>query len=217
MPIPPAVRAGFGSAEVRCPAGRSRRAGCRLGAAIGRSGAATEAGGRRYRRSRPRAARGATDPRRGAVRTGRGWRGGSVAVVGLGVRASMEHRGSVASTRRCQTSGVEKRRSHGQRERLCCIERSLAILTEDPPAGDASRPLTAAFSASRSPLLTPPDPVPGTDRPKILRSRSRGNAQCNRAPRTTTGGRAALRDRRAERVSSRPPVPAEPVGIRRAR
>ena len=73
MPIPPAVRAGFGSAEVRCPAGRSRRAGCRLGAAIGRSGAATEAGGRRSRRSGPRAAPGATDPRRGVVRTGRGW------------------------------------------------------------------------------------------------------------------------------------------------
>jgi hypothetical protein len=35
--------------------------------------------------------------------------------------------------------------------------------------------------------------------------------------RTTAAGRAALRDRRAERVSSRPPVPAEPVRIRRAR
>jgi hypothetical protein len=31
---------------------------------------------------------------------------------------------------------------------LCCIERSLAILAEDLPAGDASRPFRAAFSAS---------------------------------------------------------------------
>jgi hypothetical protein len=63
---------------------------------------------------------------------------------------------------------------------LCCIERSLAILTEDLPAGDAPGS-SRGPSAPPEPTADAVRPVPGTDRPKILRSRSRGNAQCNRA------------------------------------
>ncbi len=75
--------------------------------------------------------------------------------------------------------------------RLCCIERSLAILTEDLPSGGASNPFATVVGEATSPPLMPPDPVSEAGRPKILRSRSRGSAQSNSPRSTRSTGRTA--------------------------
>jgi DDE domain len=75
--------------------------------------------------------------------------------------------------------------------RVCCIERSMLILTEDlslPARPTPSRGLRRLLESTTDACRTASE----TGRPKILRSRSRANAQCNSAAR-----RGSARPRRS--------------------